>query len=186
MVVIAAVAVVIGAGVARARCSADGRGDNCFALFAQGLWAGVTIGAVTGGVVGTLVVGVVSLVGGGPTGSATDVVLTPFGAAYGLVAGTLLAVVPSVVGAAAVTAVVSRRHPLPATQEALERQLEGIFQAVVVLLDAAVVALLLATGTSAAGAVVAVPTVAAANGCVAVMLCRNRGPMARAWVAVRH
>lgn len=172
------------AAVLRRGC-AGGRDRSRVALFDAGIRAGITTGAVTGGVVGTLVVGVPSLFGSGATGAASDVVLTPVGAAYGAWAGTWLAFVPSLIGAAVVTSLVSRRHPLPASQQAVERLLVHVFRAVMVLLDAAVVAYVAATRTPIAGVAVAAPFVAVANACVAAVLCRNKTPMARAWAGGR-
>lgn len=95
--------------------------------------------------------------------------------------GALVAVVPTALGGLAVVVVLSRRHPRPASFEAVRRDLGVVFAAVVGVLDVAVLALWVVLGGWSTVAVVLL-VVLIVDAVVALMLKPARASLARAWV----
>lgn len=147
-------------------------------VFLRSMRWGIGTGAATGALVGFTVV-LVS--GSGDAIGAVGVAL--FVAPIGAIVGSAVAIVPSVVGGLVLTGVIRRRHPQPASEEAVRRDLERMFQAVAVVLNAGLLAAL-ATGDGVSALISALPSLAAGNACVALMLCRARAPIGRAWSEV--
>jgi len=109
--------------------------------FACSLGWGIATGAATGALVGG-VIGVLASFGG-----YNPLVIVLYLVA-GAVVGAGVAVTPSLIGAVIVAAVLARRHPQPASPDAVGRDLTVVFATVVGILDAAV---LLAIATGATG-----------------------------------
>ena len=98
----------------------------------------------------------------------------------------MVAVVRSVLGAAVVAVVINRRHPQPASEEAVRRHLTTLFCAVVLLLDAAVLLALVSAGADGTYLAGALPYLVATNACVAVVLRRAGRDLARTWAVAPH
>jgi hypothetical protein len=102
------------------------------------LW-GVATGAAVGGSTGALLGAAIDRSYGG-VDFITDLASAEFvliATLLGVVYGAVLAVVPAAVGGLAVTEVTRRRHPQPASPEAVRRDLGLMFVAVAILVNAA-------------------------------------------------
>ena len=146
---------------------------NAASLYLRCLGWGLATGAVVGGGLGS-VIGLLA----GATGS--DLYLAGIAALAGLVYGIAAAAVPTVLGGIAVVVVLGRRHPQPASYEAVRRDLTVLFAAVVGLLDLVVLAWWAALGGWATLHVV-VAAMAVVNAATVLMLKPARTSIARAW-----
>ncbi len=135
-------------------------------------------GLATGAFAGGLPAAVIGLLAGAGAGNLwLALLLTSAGLFYGV----LVAILPTVVGGLAVVAVLHRRHPRPASFEAIQRDLAIVFGAVVAVLDIAVLALwVLLGGWDTLGGVAVVLVVL--NALVCLVLVPARSSIARAWV----
>ena len=153
---------------------------NGVRLFLRCLRWGIATGAATGAAFGALV----TLVGSFNTEPAPALGLTLAGAVAGCVTGAVVALLPTVVGAVLITAVLGRRHPNPAAEADVERDLTGVFGAVVAVLDVILLLALLAGGDGLTSAAIAVPFIVVGNAFVVLMLGRARMSISRLWVEV--
>ncbi len=181
MIALAAVALVaVSAGLLTvAARRGPGRGPHaaCLRVFLRCLGWGVATGAATGAVIGVLVVALAGLGNG-----ASLLGLAPIGVLYGTIIGALVSVIPSVLGGLVVTGLIWWRHPQPSSGEALQGDLSGIFRAVVILLDAALLMAVIAGGAGLSSMAISLPFVVAGNACVVMMLCRARESIGRSWL----
>ena len=180
MIALAAVALVaVSAGsltVAARRGPGHGPHAACLRVFRRCLGWGVATGAATGAVIAVLVVAVSGLGSG-----ASLLGLIPVGVLYGTVIGALFSVIPSALGGLVVTTLIWWRHPHPSSGEAVEGDLSGIFRAVVVLLNAALLMAFIAGGAGLSSVAISLSFVVAGNACVVMMLCRASESIGRSW-----
>lgn len=94
-----------------------------FQCVGWGLSTGAAIGGGTGAIAGLFV------------GPSSGVGLVPLSLGLGALFGVVIALIPTVVGAGVVTAVIARRHPQPASTEAVHADLVTAFAAVVGVLN---------------------------------------------------
>ncbi len=156
-----------------------GRAAAGVRLFLRCLRWGLATGGVTGAVAGGLAV-LIGALRGDPWTPA-DVVLA--GGLSGAVVGALIAVIPTLIGAVFVTDLVRQRHPLPAAEEDLRRDLIPVLRGVVLVLDVIVVVALIAAvaGGGWSSVAVSVPFILAGNVSVILMLWRADISIARLW-----
>lgn len=151
---------------------------NAACLYVRCLGWGLATGAVVGGGLGSIIGLLAGATGGG-------VYLAGIAALAGVVYGIMAAVVPTVLGGIAVVVVLGRRHPQPASHDAVRRDLTVVFAAVVGLLDLVVLVFWAALGgwgtLHVAVAVLAVIDVATVP-----MLKPARASLARAWAGDSH
>lgn len=81
-------------------------------------------------------------------------------------------------------AVLRRRHPHPASEASVERDLTGVFAAVVAVLDVILLLALLASGGGFSSAVISLMLLVVGNGFAVLMLCRARRSISRLWLEV--
>ncbi len=146
-------------------------------LYLRCLAWGLRTGATVRGGVG-LLIGILLAVGS----SAAVAVLA---LAAGIIYGTIVAVVPSVLGGIVVVVVLSRRHPRPASLDAVGKDLAMVFAAVVVALDLVVIVYWLALGGWTAQLLVALMALLIIDAAVAAILHPARRSIARAWVGAQ-
>lgn len=132
------------------------------------LW-GLATGAVVGSVTGALL-------------AAYDLRFLLLGLLAGAVIGAIVAVIPSLLGAVVVTAVISSRHPHPASEEDVRRDLGTLVFAVVGTLDALLLVAIFLWGDGSSSLVRSLPFVAAGNVAAAVVLRPARTSIARTWL----
>ncbi|MEA2825617.1 MAG: hypothetical protein QOG43_56 [Actinomycetota bacterium] len=147
-------------------------------LFLCALLWGLAVGASTGGLTGVLVAVVAAFV---DEGAQSVLVLAPLGALYGIVLGALVSVIPSVVGALFIAGVIPWRHPHPAGEAAVARDIGLLLVTVVAVLDAAIVVGFLLSGQGLSSIVPSLPFLAVGNGWVALVLRRSRTSLTRVW-----
>ena len=154
--------------------------SNSVRLLVRCLRWGVATGAATGAVFG----GVGSLIGAftGDPGAALG--LTLVGVAIGGVAGAVVALLPTLIGGLLVMAVLRRRHPHPASEASVERDLTGVFAVVVATLDVILLVAVAASGGDFSSAVISVLLLVVGNACVVLMLWRARMSISRLWLEV--
>jgi len=167
------------AAVMARRSPRHGRDARYFRLFARCLRWGVTTGAVTGAVIGALIV-LVGALGGGH--SASLPALTAAAVLYGALLGALISVLPSLLGAFVVTGLLPR-HPYPSLEEAVQSDLRAVFRSVVALLDATLLAGIIASEASPSTVLDTLPLILVGNVCVIVMLRRAGKSIGRIVVA---
>jgi hypothetical protein len=151
-------------------------------LFVRCLRWGLATGAATGALFG----GVVSLIGAftGDPGAALG--LTLVGVVIGGVAGAIVAILPTLIGGVLVMTVLRQRHPHPASEASIERDLTGVFAVVVATLDVILLVALLASGADFSSAVTSLLLLMTGNACVVLMLWRARRSISRLWFAIAH
>lgn len=143
-------------------------------LYVRCLAWGLATGMAVGGLVG-LLIGILLAASAGPA-------LAAVALATGVVYGAMVAVVPTVVGGLVVVVVLIRRHPRPASADAVHRDLGVVFASVVVALDLVVLVPWLVLGgltmqlLAVLGALLLVDVAAAA------VLKPARTSITRAWV----
>jgi hypothetical protein len=155
--------------------SADAGELGRLGLYVRCVGWGVATGGATGGLAG-VIIGVLGLLGGQPLG------LAVLGVILGALIGVVVAVIPSVLGGVVVTGVISARHPRPAVEEAVRRDLLEVFSVIVGLLDGLFLFAVIVIGADLRYLAGALPYLAAVNVCVAVMLRWAGAQLARAWV----
>lgn len=146
---------------------------NAARLYVRCLGWGLATGAVVGGGFGLIIGLLAGATGGG-------VYLMSIAVLAGLVYGIAAAAVPTMLGGVAVVVVLGWRHPCPAFQEAVRRDLTVVFGAVVGLLDLVVLVCWAALGGWATLHVVAAVLVAI-DAATVLMLRPARTSIARAW-----
>lgn len=152
-------------------------GPSAARMFLWCLLWGFATGMTTGALTGLLV----ALFAGGFGGAAAAASWALVGVLIGGIVGTVVSIVPSVLGGLVVTGVIRRRHPQPASSNAVDSDLRRLFQLVLVVLDLALLLAVFARGDGLSSLVDAFPVIAAGNACVVLMMCRARGPIGRAW-----
>ncbi len=153
---------------------------NGLRLFLRCLRWGIATGAATGAAFG----GLLTLIGSFDTEPAPALGLTLAGAVAGCVAGAIVALLPTLFGALLITAVLGRRHPSPAAEADVERDLTGVFAAVVAVLDVILLLALLAGGDGLTSAAIALPLILAGNAFVVLILRRARMSISQLWLEV--
>ncbi|MEA2900600.1 MAG: hypothetical protein QOH36_487 [Actinomycetota bacterium] len=148
-------------------------------LFGRGLLWGLAVGASTGGLTGVLVAVVAAAV---DEGLLSILVLAPLGALYGVVLGALVSVIPSVLGALVIASVIPWRHPHPAGEDAVARDLGLLFVTVVAVLDGAIFVGFVLSGQGLSSIVPSLPFLALGNGWVALVLRRAGTSLTRVWL----
>ena len=143
---------------------------------------GLATGAVTGAVVAASVPVIGSLRGdpGSPLG------LMLGNAVYGAIVGAVVALIPTLIGAVFVTDLLRQRHPHPASDEIVQRDLTPVFGVMVAVLDVIVLVALIASGAELSSAAIALPLIIIANACVVLMPRRARRSIGRLWLEVPH
>ncbi len=143
---------------------------------------GLSTGAATGAVVAASLPVIGSLRGdpGSPLG------LMLGSAVYGAIVGAVVALIPTLIGAAFVTDLLRQRHPHPASDEIVQRDLTQVFGVVVAVLDVIVLVALIASGADLSSAAIALPLIIIGNACVVLMLRRARRSIGRLWLEVPH
>ena len=146
-------------------------------LFGRGFVWGLGVGAATGAAVG----GVIGLLAGLDGATPGGLGLALVGAGYGVVLGLFVAAIPSLVGAAAVTELISCRHPDPVSEDEVKGDLRLIFGAIVAVLNGALL-IAISVGSDKPSSVVAwLPFLAAINAAMVPMLWRARQSLGRFW-----
>lgn len=146
------------------------RAEGTAGLYLRCVLWGIATGAAVGGVMGALVPVV------------ADPTFLLLGLVAGVVIGALVAVLPSLVGAAVVTAVVRARHPHPASEDDVRRDVGTLCCAVVGTLDALLLVAIFLGGGGFSSVLSSLPYVAAGTASAALVLWPARTSIARAWV----
>jgi hypothetical protein len=94
-------------------------------------------------------------------------------ALYGILVGGLISVIPTLLGALVVTAQLPR-HASGVHRDAVHSDLGAIFRSLIVLLDATVVAVLIASSATLSTVVDSLPLILVGNVCVVLLLRRAR------------
>jgi hypothetical protein len=154
--------------------------SNTVRLFVRCLRWGLATGAATGAVFG----GLVSLIGAftGDPGAALG--LTLVGVVIGGVAGAIVAILPALIGGLLVMTVLRQRHPHPASEVSVERDLTGVFAVVVATLDVILLVAVLASGGDFSSVMISMLLLVVGNACVVLMLWRARMSISRLWLEV--
>lgn len=146
-------------------------------LYLRGLAWGIATGTVAGALTGAVML---SISGLGDGTVASFLGLSLVGAFYGILSGMLVAVIPGALGAGVVTAVIAWRHP--SSPEAVQRDLNAIFVAVVGVLDAVLLVALFFGGKGLSSVVRSLHLILVANASVALMLRWARASVGREWL----
>jgi hypothetical protein len=134
---------------------------------------GLATGAAAGGVVGA-VVGVSAALSG-------ELGFLPIGVLAGSFYGLAVALVPTLLGAVVVAAGISRRHPHPASEEAVQGDLIWLFFGLVGALNLLVFLLVLASGEGPAYIGGVIITLLVLDAFAAAMLHWAARHLSRAW-----
>jgi hypothetical protein len=157
------------------RTPRSGRDARFSRVFARCLRCGITTGAVTGAMIGALIA-VAALFGNRRSESSPSVAAAAL--LYGTLLGGFISVIPSLLGAYVVTGLLPR-YPEPSRKEAVEREIASVFRSVVALLDATLLAGIIASGATVRDVVNILPLIVAGNVCVILMLRRARHSIGR-------
>lgn len=146
---------------------------GAFELYWRTAAWGLATGAAAGGLVGTLL-GVSALVSG-------EAGLLAVAVLAGVFYGVAVALVPSLLGAVVVAAVVRRRHPHPASEDAVRGDLTWLFFGLVGALNLLVFMPVLASGEGATYVGGVIIALLVADALVAAMLHWAGRHLSRAW-----
>lgn len=102
--------------------------------------------------------------------------------AVGIIYGTIVAVVPTVLGGFVVVVVLTRRHPRPASFNAVYKDLAVVFASVILALDLVVLVYWLTLGGSLSQVLVALAVLLLIDVATAALLMLARTSIARTWV----
>lgn len=147
-------------------------------LYLRCLAWGLVTGAAVGGGAG-LVIGILVAASSSPAVAAIAL-------AVGIIYGTIVAVVPTVLGGFVVVVVLIRRHPQPASFNAVHKDLGVVFASVVVALDLIVVVYWLTLGGSLSQVILALVALLLIDAAAAALLKPARTSIARTWVEGSH
>ena len=143
-------------------------------LYVRCLVWGLATGMAVGGLLGFLV-GILLAASAGPAFAAIALVT-------GVVYGAFVAVVPTVVGGLVVIVVLLRRHPRPASADAVSRDLGVVFASVVVALDLVVLVPWLVLGGVTMQLLAVLAALLLVDVAAAAVLKPARTSITRAWV----